>query len=265
MPQTLTEFSASSLLEAIKTSLTWTTAAKDGGTFWFRGVNDAAFGLEPGAYWRNDYEETRPLLDLVQEGRAYAEVGEMDDWRTYYFAQHHGIPTRLLDWTESFSAALFFALDNWDGNTTPCVWIVRPECINEVSTGWPGIITPEQNKELDLWLPRLIREGSRKMTTQDGKWVYDSRNPLAIYPRKTNSRIVAQQGTFTVHGTERVKLDEWIINSVSNHDKILCRILLKNIPKEPSLAQLTMLGTKRQTMYPDIINFVAYLRDCYKW
>src|SRR5579863_2893460 len=94
----VTTLSANSLVQAFETALTWTTKVNDGGTFWFRGVNNADFELQPGAYRRSDYDEFRPLLDFVQEGRAYADVGELSDWKTYYLAQHHGIPTRLLDW-----------------------------------------------------------------------------------------------------------------------------------------------------------------------
>jgi len=259
------EFSATSLMGAFEAALNWTTEVDEGGIFWFRGVNDANFDLEPGAYWRKDYDEFPPLLDLVQEGRAFSEIGELDDWKTYYFAQHNGIPTRLLDWTESFSAALFFALDGWNGETTPCVWVIRPACLNELSTGWYGIVTPEQNKELELWLPRKIKDGSRKATSADRLGNYDSSLPLAIYPRKGNNRMIAQQGTFTVHGTRKIKLNKWIVNRSSQHTAMICKIKLENLSKEKSLAQLTTLGVRRHTMYPDIANYIAYLRDAYQW
>ena len=124
----LKEFHAESLAEAFEVTLKWTTQVKDGGIFWFRGVKDSSLELEPGAYWRSSYEEFGPLIDFVQGGGAFTTVGNLREWKTYYLAQHHGIPTRLLDWSESFSAALFFALDNWKGRSTPCIWVVRPEC-----------------------------------------------------------------------------------------------------------------------------------------
>jgi hypothetical protein len=261
----ITEFHASSLVEAFQMTLDWTTKANDGGQFWFRGVNNSTLDLEPGSYWRSNYEEFGPLLDFVQEGGAFATIGELDDWKTYYLAQHHGIPTRLLDWTESFSAALFFALDNWNDSNLPCVWIVRPECINQLSIGWEGLVTPEQNKELECWLPKKIKEGQQKIVDSDGQWVYDSSLPLAIYPRKGNSRMIAQQGAFTIHGTKRIKLNEWIVESSLNHDKIICKVVLKGLPKEEALRQLSTLGVRRHTMYPDLANYVSYLRETWGW
>lgn len=263
--KTVTEFTATSLMSAFEETLKWTTRVNNGGTFWFRGANSSEFDLIPGAYRHSDYDEFRPLLDFVQEGRAFAEMGELNDWKTYYLAQHHGIPTRLLDWTESFSAALFFALDKWDGTTTPCVWAIRPECVNQLSIGWSGIVTPEQNKELELWLPRTVRKGPENKTSEDGQWIYNSALPLAIYPRKSNNRIVAQQGTFTVHGTSTAALNHWMLSKASKHSEMICRIVLKGLEKDEVLRQLTTLGVKRHTMYPDLHNYVSYLRECYHW
>jgi len=42
-------------------------------------------------------------------------------------AQHYGIPTRLIDWSDSYHTALFFAYGGWSGDdikkgNIPCVW-----------------------------------------------------------------------------------------------------------------------------------------------
>ena len=252
-------------MQAFEASMDWIKTHPNAGYFWFRGVNNIAHSLLPSAHWRKDYQEWEPLLDFVQEGRAYAPVGELDDWRTYYLAQHHGIPTRLLDWTESFLAALFFALDRWDGQTTPGVWILRPELLNEISISWQGIVTPEQNRELDIWLPSAIRRGPVMKTTIDGKYIYDNKLPLAIYPRKENARIVAQQGTFTVSGTEIVELDHWIGSRHKNPKSVICRIDLERMDRESTLHQLSALGARRHSMYPDVTNYVEYLKQKHRW
>jgi hypothetical protein len=233
---------------------------------WFRGVKNADLPLMPGAYWRKDYSELDSLLQFSQEGRAFADVGEIDDWKTYYLAQHNGVPTRLLDWTENFITALFFATDGWDGETKPCIWIIRPCCINQLSLGWSGLISPERNAELNAWMPTPISAGSQKVTSKDGKWVYDSANPLSLYPRKNNARLIAQQGTFTVHGTERIPIENWITERAQDHRKLICKIVFSRKLKPATvMGELADLGLRRSTIYPDLYNFVLEMRERQGW
>lgn len=54
------------------------------------------------------------------------EVG-LSDWDVLFFMQHYRVRTRLLDWTESFGVALYFALNDCkaDGEQ-PCIWLMNP-------------------------------------------------------------------------------------------------------------------------------------------
>ena len=197
------QYTADTLIQALSFAQGWMKANASEDICWFRGVTDASLSLLPSAYWRTGYDEFQTLLQFSQEGRAFADVGEVDDWRTYYLAQHNGIPTRLLDWTENFITALFFATDGLKDGTNPCVWIVRPTQVNKLSLSWPGLISPERNDEVNAWMPTRIAAGPSKITTKDGQWVYDNSRPLALYPRKNNARMVAQQGTFTAGPMDR--------------------------------------------------------------
>ncbi len=243
----------------------WKTSDDPEPYCWFRGVTDKTHQLLPGAYRRPKYEEFEPLVTFSQEGGAYADVGHIGDWDTYYLAQHHGIPTRLLDWTESFSAALFFALDEWSCDTQPCVWLLRPCALNQSSIGWSGIIAPNNfPKELGIWLPSEIKKPSHSIL-QAESFTYDNRYPLAIYPRKSNRRIVAQQGTFTVHGRDRSSLQDYIAKNVNNADTVIARISFSLTNIDEARRDLEMLGVRRSSIYPDIDNYVKQLRSVYGW
>ncbi len=267
MKNRVTELSADSLLDALSGAQRWMKENAPSDVCWFRGVNNAALSLMPGAYWRANYNELDTLLQFSQEGRAFADIGEVDDWKTYYLAQHNGVPTRLLDWTENLITALFFATDGWSGTTTPCVWIIRPCMVNQLSLGWSGLISPERNAELNAWMPTPISAGSQKVTSKDGKWVYDSANPISLYPRKNNARLIAQQGTFTVHGTQRIPLDSWILDKArADHPKIVCKIKFSRKMKCATvMSELSDLGLRRSTIYPDLYNFVLQMKEYQGW
>lgn len=233
---------------------------------WFRGIKDNTLRLQPGAYWRTDYEEIGPLVTFSQEGIAYTDkIARTYSWATYYLAQHHCIPTRLLDWTESFSAALFFALDAWDGVTVPCIWIMQPCLINQAFLGWEGIVGPEQSEQYEIWLPDRIAEEHHIVVQDREGYSYDNDWPLALYPKKANTRIAAQQGTFTIHGRRKEPLDELFEAKGGKVAEAFARIDLKGCDKEEALRHLITLGVRRSAIYPDIDNLVRQIRDEYEW
>jgi hypothetical protein len=265
---------AKSVSEAFQQSLevlrTWPGPNDLDVSCWFRGASDSRHTLLPGAYRHDvhDYDEYEPLVCFVQEGPTYGDVGNLSDWSTYYLAQHHGLRTRLLDWTESFAAALFFAVyyceqDKPGRKSLPCVWMLDPGVVNQASVGDDRIISPENNPAVDLWLPKAISEG-RRLTQADGAFLYNNRHPLAIYPRKTNQRIIAQQGTFTVHGGDRVPLEEFVLERNEKPHQRLARVLLVDVKPAQWLHELGLLGVRKQHVYPDIDTFAKCLKATYE-
>lgn len=232
---------------------------------WFRGIKDSAHTLQPGACWRKSYDEVQVMISFCQDGVAFQSVGSLDEWDAYYLAQHHRIPTRLLDWTESFCAALFFAFDDWDEKTTPCIWILIPGLFNKVFLGWDGVVTPENNPETKNWLPRTIAKSTHTVVQDALGYCYDNEWPLAIFPKKSNKRIHSQQGTFTVHGRLPEPVDMLVKKKGGDPQTLLARLDLTGFKKVDVLRNLGLLGIRRSAIYPDIDGLVKEMQQKFNW
>lgn len=99
----------------------------------------------------------RPILDAMPEGHRHS------DW--IVTGQHHGLPTRLLDWTFNPLVATFFAVD-WSGTETSAA----------------------------IYMEKL--SGGATTEVED---IFEVSEITFLYPHHITPRITAQKGFFTVH------------------------------------------------------------------
>ena len=222
---------------------------------WFRGVSNFNYKPQPGLIWQNlrEHEATFEHRFLVSY-QSYFEKPNLAPWETYALMQHHGIPTRLLDWSESALVALFFALASEPNSTEySMVWVLNPFRFNEKVHGKPRLYCPatmhrteitSNNEQLDI---NSYLSPNLKPNHLYG--VMPSK-PIAINATQHIKRVSSQKGCFTVHGTAENSIDTYMGEDDFFHEiKIDARTAEKRLNM---LAMLAKLGIDEEFIYQDL-------------
>jgi hypothetical protein len=235
------------VLEEVATTLK-ELECDDPGDVLYRGHGSGEYRLVPGFLRRNlDRDDEKAFYsECLIQGRSILPNDGLS-WRMLSVFQHYGIPTRLLDWTDSFAAALFFAIEG--NHDQPHVWIVNPFLHNEAYTNakTDTIVTigvdsfPEY---YDCFLSDVAAE-----------WPSSKKAPIFMEIPWATDRIRAQRGYFTAH-CDRNPLDV-------GFGKWSRKISIPDAAIQGARSFLQLAGVNDYSVYPDLQGLGAYLKKKY--
>ncbi len=175
----------------------------------FRGLSDASYELKSGLVrLGGDY----PTIErhLIRNFRKYAhrDVVPSDSiWNWLTVAQHHGLPTRLLDWTYSPFIAMHFATSNIERmHLDGAIW-----CVDYVRAH--KLLPPRLRELLDLegcnaFTDLMLTAGAGSLAQFDTLSATDF--TVFFEPPSLDDRIVNQYALFSVMSNPQAKLDDWL-------------------------------------------------------
>jgi hypothetical protein len=205
---------------------------------WFRGQPDSSWSLMPGIYrGKVDHELEREITrDFHLFSKQFPEAVVNTDLERMFVMQHFGLPTRLLDWTESYLTALYFAVLAHESRTDAAVFVLDPWRLNERSIGQITVPTIDHPSVAPYALGDPHQNIQRTLAAKD---------PIAVRPPHGTARIRAQNGFFTIHGHDQRPLDELSFSG-------LWKIVIAGGSKTVLLRELVRAGVSPKTVFPDL-------------
>lgn len=244
----------------------WASAKQEllGLTGWwiFRGQRDANWRLQTSLERAVSGEflltvEDYMLREIKRRAFHYLSTeklpGDEEPLEWFALMQHHGAPTRLLDWTRSPYVAAFFALayadPDEDSDDHCAVWALGAKWCRERGTQVLQKVDPGI-PELEFFNPRYI------------KAVFQNKEPgvFTVRPYRMNERLSIQQGMFVVPGDLskgfEANLETFLDTSGDNR---VWKIEIPKCERLKALADLNRMNINVATLFPGIDGFIQSL------
>lgn len=217
-----------------------------GGSIWYRGQTKESHTLLP-SYLRDEFAPEKTLLSAFkQNATMLTSQHPITNFDWLFVMQHYGIPTRLLDWTESPLVALYFALKKPLDENDAVIWALKPTELNKNA----GI---DEDKE-DFFIPSFDYEVIEGYSIESISNTPAKLNPVAVIATRNNPRIQAQMGVFTIHHKNKISIED-----VGNKSHIF-KYIIKKESKEKMLKQLELLGINEFQLFPELSSINSIMR-----
>jgi hypothetical protein len=224
----------------------------------FRGVARASYGLRTslmrlgGAYDRKEGH-------LLRNFRKYAHrdaVREDSPWNWLALAQHHGLPTRLLDWTFSPFVALHIATEDMDHfGHDGVVWSVDYVRSNRhLPATLRNVLEAEGS---DVFTVEMLDRVARNL--QDLEALAPRPFVVFLEPPSLDDRIVNQFALFSLMSRPTTRLDTWL----QRHHGLCRRVVIPASLKWEVRDKLDQANITERVLYPGLDGLSRWLKRYY--
>ncbi len=263
--------------------------------FLFRGMEDCKYELLPNIFRRTEdrindssiinskylgfANELGILQNFIQEASAY--VSQFDTYnyvRWAELAQHFGVPTRFLDWTENPLVALYFACES-NKDCDAVVWVLHKRnyltYVNE----------HDENRFKDNNKYATNEEAIKDLlitpVTDGIKYSKLWKLPIIYTPYYFDHRMSAQASWFMVWGIQKSPL-EGLVNSscymkyepptngfrtfgISQEERFLYRFLIHQSEKQRIMRRLDHMGIHAKSLFPGLDGIGKHIERIYRF
>jgi hypothetical protein len=214
-------------------------------SIWFRGHAKAKYENLPAIYrsetWNNSEHSYQEECNLFSSFKRKCKTQRSSDFEFLHLMQHYGLPTRLLDFTESSLTGLFFAIRKPDEVDDPHVWMIDPFNFNyvfqqEMTVRFMYSI-PNDSKLWDYIHPKSS--------------LYNNipELPIAVYPSFYDDRVVAQRSVFVLFGKIMEPIEKL---ATTNPWLKIAKLKIDGISCHKILDELSLACVDHYSIFPDL-------------
>jgi FRG domain len=169
------------------------------------------------------------LRDFNLEAASYFNPKPNNDWDLLSIAQHHGLPTRLLDWTKNPLAALWFA-------------VKEPALENKYGVVW------------------VLKAGEKDIITDtESSKPFEGARTNVFEPNHIAARIKAQDGAFTVHKYIEKSSSFLALNKNNIYKQQLRKIIIPADAFSNLRCQLHRCGVHAASLFPGLDGLAEFI------
>lgn len=234
-------------------------------TFAYRGLADSRFTLT-NSLTRLGTPYPTMERNLIKQFKKYSHPNVVDrdtEWHWLSVAQHHGLPTRLLDWTYSPFVALHFATSNFEEYSLDgAVWKVNYSQAH-------NLLQKSQTDSLNVLGARIFSVDALVETIPNLAALDNLRAPgvdVAVFfePPSIDQRIVAQFAYFSALSDPFLSMDDWLAQPRIQGHVRATKIIIPASLKWEIRDKLDQSNLTERVLMPGLDGLCSWLRRHYK-
>jgi len=218
---------------------------------WYRGLTNVDWKLVPSIFRGSNDSEKRLEINLIKKFKQDATLLmnplPNENYAWLFVMRHHGVPTRLLDWTESPLVAAYFSVIGDDKEKDGVVWALSPLELNNQEPrkldDQNNLPTFSEDTEMVAYTPESYSQ--EKMSTL---------LPIAFIAPRNTQRMRSQLSTFVIYHRDKTPLEE------IGDRKHIWRYIIPSSAKERIKKELEAIGIGKFQLFPELESLGEILR-----